>query len=75
MVMDGSKEQTQGRFRKKNKLANIHVKQTEPYSPWQCDAKIQFVSSREALGARWSGELERLSLCGQIVLTFRPMCC
>ena len=36
MVMDGSKEQTQGR---KLKLAHVHEKQTEPYSRWQCDAK------------------------------------
>ena len=39
MVMDGSKEQTQGRFRKKLKLANVHVKKKKPFSPRQCDAK------------------------------------
>jgi hypothetical protein len=35
MVMDGSKEQLQGEFRRKCREANCHVKQTEPYSPWQ----------------------------------------
>ena len=35
MIMDGSKEQTQGPFRKKCREAGIQVKQTEPYSPWQ----------------------------------------
>ena len=39
MIMDGSKEQTKGQFRKKCQLANVHVKQIEPYSPWQNDAE------------------------------------
>jgi transposase len=34
MVMDGSKEQTLGDFRRKLKEANCHLRQTEPYSPW-----------------------------------------
>ena len=33
MIMDGLKEQTQGRFRKTLSKANVHVKQIEPYSP------------------------------------------
>jgi type II secretory pathway component HofQ len=35
MIMDGSKEQTLGQFRHKCRQAGSHVKQTEPYSPWQ----------------------------------------
>jgi transposase len=34
MVMDGSKEQTLGDFRRKLKEADCHLRQTEPYSPW-----------------------------------------
>ena len=33
MIMDGSKEQTMGQFKKKCQLANVHIRQTEPYSP------------------------------------------
>ena len=39
MIMDGSKEQTMGQFKKKCQLANVHIRQTEPYSPWQNDAE------------------------------------
>jgi len=39
MIMDGSKEQTQGKFKKHCRLANVHIKQIEPYSPWQNDAE------------------------------------
>ena len=35
MIMDGSKEQTKGRFCKKCLEASVHCKQTEPYSSWQ----------------------------------------
>lgn len=34
LIMDGSKEQILGEFRKKAREAGCHVKQTEPYSPW-----------------------------------------
>ena len=33
--MDGSKEQTLGRFCKKCLEASVHCKQTEPYSIWE----------------------------------------
>jgi hypothetical protein len=33
MVVDGSKEQTLGKFRKKCREADCHVRQTEPYTP------------------------------------------
>ena len=35
IVMDGSKEQTLGLFRKKARQMGTHIKQTEPHSPWQ----------------------------------------
>jgi transposase len=35
IIMDGSKEQTLGVFRKKAREMGVHIKQTEPYSPWQ----------------------------------------
>ena len=40
MVMDGSKEQTLGEFRKKCRDAGCHVHQTEPYSPWSDRAEL-----------------------------------
>ena len=33
--MDGAREQVLGEFRQKARQADCHVKQTEPYSPWQ----------------------------------------
>ncbi len=35
MVMDGSKEQTLGKFSRKLVDAHCQLEQTEPYSPWQ----------------------------------------
>eukprot|EP00934_Nitzschia_sp_Nitz4_P001810 Nitzschia sp. Nitz4//scaffold191_size41780//52//5493//NITZ4_007461-RA/size41780-processed-gene-0.69-mRNA-1//1//CDS//3329540163//1810//frame0 len=34
MIMDGSKEQTKGEFRKLARESHCHVRTTEPYSPW-----------------------------------------
>ena len=39
MVMDGSKEQSIGLFRKKCQDADFHIKQTEPYSTCQLQAE------------------------------------
>jgi hypothetical protein len=39
LIMDGSKEQTLGRFKKKCQDADCRIKQTKPYSPWQNSAK------------------------------------
>ena len=33
--MDGARDQVMGELRHKVRQANFHVKQTEPYSPWQ----------------------------------------
>jgi hypothetical protein len=35
MIIDGSNEQTLGRFKKECQDANCRIKQTEPYSLWQ----------------------------------------
>ncbi len=35
MVLDGSKEQTKGDFKRKLCEADCHARQTEPYSLWQ----------------------------------------
>jgi hypothetical protein len=35
MVLDGSKEQVLGDFKRKLREADCHMRQTEPYSPWQ----------------------------------------
>jgi hypothetical protein len=40
MVMDGSKEQTQGEFKKKLRDAGCMVHQTEPYTPWSDRAEL-----------------------------------
>ena len=40
IFMDGSKEQTMGIFCMKAKEMGVHVKQTEPYSPWQNVAEL-----------------------------------
>jgi hypothetical protein len=34
MVLDGSKEQCNGDFKRKLREADCHLRQTEPYSPW-----------------------------------------
>eukprot|EP00934_Nitzschia_sp_Nitz4_P008127 Nitzschia sp. Nitz4//scaffold260_size33533//228//6137//NITZ4_007876-RA/size33533-snap-gene-0.41-mRNA-1//-1//CDS//3329544674//8117//frame0 len=34
MIMDGSKEQTQGKFRQLARESHCHIRTTEPYSPW-----------------------------------------
>ena len=39
MIMDNSKEQLLGNFRKKCRDAGARVKQTEPYSPWSNSAE------------------------------------
>jgi hypothetical protein len=39
MILDGSKEQVKGVFRRKLKEVNCHMQVTEPYSPWLQAAK------------------------------------
>ena len=39
MIMDNSKEQVKGNFKKKLKEADCHLKQMEPYLPWKNTAE------------------------------------
>ena len=50
MVMDGSKEQTLGKFRKKCREAACHVRQTEPLSPWSNYAEVSIKQLKLASG-------------------------
>ena len=50
MVMDGSKEQTLGKFATKCRQAGCHVKQTEPYSPWSNSCEVAIKECKGAAG-------------------------
>jgi len=52
MIMDGSKEQTLGRFKKKCQDADCRIKQTEPYSPWQNAAESAMRELKKAAGQK-----------------------
>ena len=52
MIMDGSKEQTLGAFKKKCQDAGIHMKQTEPHSPWQNAAEGGIRELKKASGRK-----------------------
>ncbi len=54
MVLDGSKEQTKGDFKRKLREADCHARQTEPYSLWQqaaegCIRKLKHGVSRKMI--------------------------
>ncbi len=50
MVMDGSKEQTLGKFCLKLVDAHCQLKQTEPYSPWQNAAEREIKELKKGSG-------------------------
>ena len=55
--MDGSKEQTMGEFKRKVREMDCHIRQTEPYSPWQnaaemCIRELKRGSGRKAAKAK-----------------------
>ena len=52
IIMDGSKEQTMGLFRKKAKEMGVHVKQTEPHSPWQNAAELTIRELKKGAGRK-----------------------
>jgi hypothetical protein len=52
IIMDGLKEQTKGQFRKKRLLANVHIKQTDPYSPWQNDSESAILELKKGSGSK-----------------------
>ena len=49
-MMDGSKEQTLGEFRKKCRVAGARVKQTEPHSPWSNQAEAAIREQKKGVG-------------------------
>jgi hypothetical protein len=50
LIMDNSKEQTLGEFRRKAREADCWIKQTEAYSPWSNYAEPSESSKRAAQG-------------------------
>jgi hypothetical protein len=52
IIMDGSKEQTMGEFRKKARAAGCRIKQTEPYSPWQNATESAIREMKRAAGRK-----------------------
>ena len=62
MVMDRSKEQTFESFRKKFYQADLHIKQTETYCPWQIQAEGNIRDLKKGAGRRifWAGPPKRI---------------
>ena len=52
MIMDGLKEQTLGKFCKIFQDTSIHVKQTEPHSPWQIATEDGIRELKKASGQK-----------------------
>ena len=52
IIMDGSKEQTMGLFCRKAKEMGIHIKQTEPPSPWQNAAELAIHKLKKGAGCK-----------------------
>ncbi|KAI2500399.1 Reverse transcriptase (RNA-dependent DNA polymerase) [Fragilaria crotonensis] len=50
MIMDGAREQTMGLFRKKCREAGVHVKQTEPHTPWSNAAEAAIRELKKGVG-------------------------
>ncbi len=53
MVMDGSKEQTLGKFHQKLQDAGCEKKTTEPYSPWQNAAEHEIKELKKGTGRKF----------------------
>ena len=62
IVMDGAKEQTMGEFRRKARQMGIHVKQTEPYSPWQNAAEGAIREVKRGAGRKMARKKSPASL-------------
>jgi hypothetical protein len=62
MIMDGALEQVKGTFRKKCREAGVHVKQTEPHSPWSNAAEAAIRELKKGVGRQMvrSGAPKRL---------------
>ena len=62
LIMDGSKEQTLGLFRKKARLMGCRIKQTEPYSPWQNAAEGTIRELKKATARKMTQQHSPLKL-------------
>jgi len=51
-IMDGSKEQVGGAFKKKLSQAGCRLMQTEPYSPWQNAAESAIRELKRGVGRK-----------------------
>ena len=62
MIMDGALEQVRGTFRKKCREAGVHVKQTEPHTPWSNAAEAAIRELKKGVGRQMvrSGAPKRL---------------
>jgi hypothetical protein len=52
LISDGAKEETKGKFRRKAREADMHCKETEPYSPWQNRAEGSIREVKRGVGRR-----------------------
>ena len=50
IIMDGSKEQAMGTLHKKVKEMVVHVKQTDPHSPWQNATELTIRELKKGAG-------------------------
>ena len=50
IIMDNAREQTMGLFRRKCREAGVHVKQTEPHSPWSNSAEAAIRELKKGVG-------------------------
>ena len=52
LVIDGAREQVMGEFMCKARQADCHVKQTEPYPPWQNAAEGTIRELKKSAGRK-----------------------
>ena len=62
LILDGSKEQTLGEFRKKARQFGCHIKQSEPYSPWQIMAESAIRDLKRGSGRKMMRSLSPAKL-------------
>ena len=67
IIMDGFKEQTMGLFRRKAKEMGIHVKQTEPHSPWQNTAELTICELKKGAGCKAAKVKSPKKLCDHVL--------
>ena len=62
MIMDRSKEQTLGSFRKKCQEMDCHIIQREPYSPWKLQAEETIKETKKGAAQKmvWAGKPKQI---------------